>query len=291
MKGCFVALKRRRRNRHLLVFSVLAFLLVSVTVLFLAPVLWMVSTSLKPKGEVFEAQIRWIPKTPTMANYVRAFTLLPLSTWIRNSAVVVVLTLILTCLCDILAAYAFARMKFRGRELLYMLVLVTIMIPIYSSAVPLYKVVRAMGLIDTKTGIVLPQAAEAIGVFLLTQFFRTIPRELSEAAKMDGATEWTILWRIIVPLAKPAITVLVILTFANTWNSFFWPLIVAQSSASITFPVGMGSVMSGFHEGAEAREYGLVMATSVIACLPTVVAFLILQKRFVEGISMSGLKG
>lgn len=284
-------MKRRRKHRFTLVLPVLVFLLILVTVLFLAPVLWMISTSLKPKGEVFEAQIRWIPRTPTVANYVRAFTLLPLLTWIRNSTVVVALTLVLTCLCDILAAYAFARMRFRGKEILYMLVLITIMIPIYSSAVPLYKVIRAMRLIDTKTGIVLPQVAEAVGVFLLTQFFRTIPRELSEAAKMDGATEWTILWRIIVPLARPAITVLLILTFANTWNSFFWPLIVAQSSTSITFPVGMGSVMSGFHEGAEAREYGLVMATSVVACLPTVAAFLILQRRFVEGISMSGLKG
>jgi len=251
----------------------------------------MLSTSLKPKAEVFEPRIRWIPRTPTIDNYVRAFTLLPLVTWMGNSAVVVAFTLVLTCFCDILAAYAFARLRFRGKEFLYALVLLTIMIPIYSSAVPLYKVIRAMGLIDTKTGIVLPQAAEAVGVFLLTQFFRTIPKELSEAAKMDGAKEWTILWRIIIPLARPAIAVLVILTFANTWNSFFWPLIVAQSNASITFPVGMGSVMSGFHEGAEAREYGLVMATSVVACLPTVITFLILQRRFVEGISMSGLKG
>ncbi|MBC7217326.1 MAG: carbohydrate ABC transporter permease [Candidatus Caldatribacterium sp.] len=273
--------KGKQRRRRLFVTSLFAFLLVLVTVLFLAPTLWMVSTSLKPKAEVFEPKVRWIPKTPTMDNYVRAFALLPLVT----------LTLVLTCFCDILAAYAFARLRFRGRELLYALVLFTIMVPIYSSAVPLYRVIRAMGLIDTKTGIVLPQAAEAIGVFLLTQFFRSIPKELSEAAKMDGANEWTILWRIVVPLAKPAVAVLLILTFANTWNSFFWPLIVAQSNASITFPVGMGSVMSGFHEGAEAREYGLVMATSVIACLPTVVAFLILQRRFVEGISMSGLKG
>jgi multiple sugar transport system permease protein len=282
---------RKQRRQRILVVSFLAFLLVFVTVLFLAPILWMLSTSLKPKAEVFEPRIRWIPRTPTIDNYVRAFTLLPLVTWMRNSAVVVAFTLVLTCFCDILAAYAFARLRFRGKEFLYALVLLTIMIPIYSSAVPLYKVIRAMGLIDTKTGIVLPQAAEAVGVFLLTQFFRTIPKELSEAAKMDGAKEWTILWRIIIPLARPAIAVLVILTFANTWNSFFWPLIVAQSNASITFPVGMGSVMSGFHEGAEAREYGLVMATSVVACLPTVITFLILQKRFVEGISMSGLKG
>jgi len=282
---------RKQRRQRILVVSFLAFLLVFVTVLFLAPILWMLSTSLKPKAEVFEPRIRWIPRTPTIDNYVRAFTLLPLVTWMGNSAVVVAFTLVLTCFCDILAAYAFARLRFRGKEFLYALVLLTIMIPIYSSAVPLYKVIRAMGLIDTKTGIVLPQAAEAVGVFLLTQFFRTIPKELSEAAKMDGAKEWTILWRIIIPLARPAIAVLVILTFANTWNSFFWPLIVAQSNASITFPVGMGSVMSGFHEGAEAREYGLVMATSVVACLPTVITFLILQRRFVEGISMSGLKG
>ena len=155
----------------------------------------------------------------------------------------------------------------------------------------MYKLTRWMNLIDTKTGIILPQAAEAIGVFLLTQFFRSIPKELNEAAKIDGASQWTTIWKVVVPLSIPAITVLVILTLANSWNNFFWPLVIAQSNSSITLPVGLSSVMSGVSEGAEAREYGLIMAKSIIASLPTIIAFLFLQRKFIEGISMTGIKG
>ncbi|MCX6090094.1 MAG: carbohydrate ABC transporter permease [Candidatus Atribacteria bacterium] len=270
---------------------ILYLFMIIVTVFTLAPTAWMISTSLKPKWEVFESVVRWIPKTFTLDNYIRSFQLLPLFNWLSNSAVVAVFTLLLTLFCDILVAYAFGKMEFRGKSFLFTLVLITVMVPIYSTAVPMYKLTRWMGFMDTKTGIILPQAAEAIGVFLLTQFFRSIPRELSEAAKIDGASQWTIVWRVVVPLSVPAITVLTILTLANSWNNFFWPLVIAQSNASITLPVGLSSVMSGVSEGAEAREYGLIMATSIIACLPIVVAFLFLQRRFIEGISMTGIKG
>ncbi|NPV53810.1 MAG: carbohydrate ABC transporter permease [Firmicutes bacterium] len=266
-------------------------LLGAVTVLALAPTAWMFSTSLKARGAVFEQTIRWIPNPITLENYSRAFSSLPLLTWLNNSALIAAFTLILTLLCDILIAFAFARLEFRGKNLLFMLVLTTIMVPSQATAVPMFKLINWMGLIDTKTGIVVPQAAEAIGVFLLTQFFKGIPKELGEAARIDGCSNWQILWKIIVPLSGPAITVLTILTLANSWNNFLWPLIVAQSEASITLPVGLASLMSGFSEAAEAREYGLLMATSMVACLPTIVAFLVLQQRFIEGITMTGLKG
>ena len=272
--------------------KVILYLVMIVLILIaLAPTLWMVSTSLKPKWEVFESQVRWIPNTITLDNYKRAFELLPLFNWLNNSAVTAVFTLVLTLFCDILIAYAFAKMEFKGKNFLFALVLITIMVPIYSTAVPMYKLTRWMNLIDTKTGIILPQAAEAIGVFLLTQFFRSIPKELNEAAKIDGASQWTTIWRVVVPLSIPAITVLAILTLANSWNNFFWPLVIAQSNSSITLPVGLSSVMSGVSEGAEAREYGLIMATSIIASLPTIIAFLFLQRKFIEGISMTGIKG
>ncbi len=270
---------------------ILYIVMMILIILTLAPTLWMLSTSLKPKWEVFESDIRWIPRTITLDNYKRAFELLPLFNWLKNSAVTALVTLLLTLFCDILIAYAFARMEFKGKNILFTIVLITIMVPIYSTAVPMYKLIRWMNLIDTKTGIILPQAAEAIGVFLLTQFFKSIPKELSEAAKIDGANQWTIIWKVIVPLSVPAITVLSILTLANSWNNFFWPLVVAQSNTSITLPVGLSSVMSGVSEGAEAREYGLIMATSIIACMPTIVAFLFLQRKFIEGISMTGIKG
>lgn len=270
---------------------VLYILMIVLIVIELAPILWMASTSLKPKWEVFEGQIRWIPRTITLDNYKRAFELLPLFDWLKNSTVVAVFTLILTLFCDILIAYAFAKMKFKGKNFLFAIVLITIMVPIYSTAVPMYKIIRWMNLIDTRTGIILPQAAEAIGVFLLTQFFQSIPKELIDAAKIDGASQWTIIWKVVVPLSIPALTVLTILTLSNSWNNFFWPLIVAQSNNSITLPVGLSSVMSGVSESAEAREYGLIMAISIIASLPTIIAFLFLQREFVEGVSMTGIKG
>ena len=142
----------------------------------LAPTLWMVSTSLKPKWEVFESEVRWIPNTVTLDNYKRAFELLPLFNWLNNSAVTAVFTLVLTLFCDILIAYAFAKMEFKGKNFLFALVLITIMVPIYSTAVPMYKLTRWMNLIDTKTGIILPQAAEAIGVFCSPSFLEAFQK-------------------------------------------------------------------------------------------------------------------
>jgi len=275
-----------------LVGRILAYgLLLAITVVGLAPTAWIVSTSLKPQSEVFQSQPRWIPPHPTIENYVKAFRMYPLLTWFRNSILVAALTLILALLCDVLAAYAFARLEFKGRNSLLSLIIASIMLPGEAAAVPLYRIARLIGITDTAMGIVLPQAAEAVGLFLFVQFFRTIPKELSEASSIDGCSHWTILWRIIFPLSIPVVSVMTILTFVSSWNNFFWPLVAIFSSSSMTLPVGLASIMSAFSEAAEARQYGLMMAISLISCLPAIIVFLLLQRRFIQAITMTGLKG
>ncbi len=266
-------------------------LLAGLAVAALLPTVWMLSTSFKPRAEWYQQAIHWIPRQPTLANYAEAFRSYPLPIWFANSILVAAFTLALTVLVDVMAAFAFARLEFKGRGILFSIVIATIMVPTQPTAIPLFQLVKWLNLIDTRVAIIVPQAAEAIGVFLLTQFFKGIPKELTEAARIDGAGMWRILWVIIVPLAGPAITVLAILTLSSSWNNFFWPLIVAQSNHSITLPVGLSSIMSGFNEAGQARDFGLLMAMAVVASLPTIVAFIFLQSRFVQGVTLTGIKG
>jgi len=269
----------------------LYFILIVVIIISLAPLIWMVSTSLKSMDEVFQKEVHWVPENITWDNYKKSFEVYPLFTWFYNSIFVAVFTLVVTLFCDIMAAYAFAKFEFRGKGILFAIVLASIMMPRETAVIPTYKIIRMMGLVDTKMAIILPQAAEAIGVFLLVQFFKNIPNELCEAASIDGCSRWGILWKIIVPLSKPAISTLAILTIVNSWNNFFWPLIITYSESSITLPVGLASIMSSFSEAGAARSYGLLMAISVISSLPTIIVFLFLQRKIIQGISMTGLKG
>jgi ABC-type glycerol-3-phosphate transport system permease component len=269
---------------------VLYILLIVITIVALAPTVWMLSTSFKKQHEIFQTEVNWIPRELTAENYIKAFELFPLWMWFRNSVIVAALTLLLTLVCDIMAAYAFSKLYFKGRNLLFALVVASIMLPREAAIVPLYRLIRNLGMMDSWAAIILPQAAEAIGVFLLAQFFRNVPNELSESASLDGCSHWRILWRIVTPLSIPILAVLIILTLVNSWNNFLWPLIVATSEASVTLPVGLSSVMSGSSEAAEARQFGLLMATSFISCLPTVGVFLVLQKQFIQSVTMTGLK-
>jgi ABC-type glycerol-3-phosphate transport system permease component len=266
-------------------------LLVAITVVGLAPTVWIASTSLKPQNEVFQSELHWIPGHPTIGNYVQALKQYPLLVWIKNSIIVAALTLIVAMLCDVLAAYAFACLEFKGKNALLSLIVASIMLPGEAAAIPLYRLARMLGIADTALGIVLPQSAEAIGLFLILQFFRNIPKELSEASSIDGCSHWKILWKVIFPLSIPAISVMTILTFVSSWNNFFWPLVVTFSSSSMTLPVGLSSIMAGFSEALETRQYGLMMATSLISCLPAIILFLLLQRRFIQAVTMTGLKG
>lgn len=266
-------------------------LLIGVGVLAFAPLLWVVSTSFKTTEDIFSGTVTWIPPNPTLNNYLRAFTEYDLVQWLINSLSIAFFTIALSCFFYIMPAYALAKLDFKLKPILMVLMMATIMIPKELSAIPLYKVVRQLGLLDTHVAVIVPQICEAIGVFLLVQFFTTIPDAYIEVAKLEGCRHWTILWRIFVPLAGPAVAVMVILTFVNSWNNFFWPLLVTFSNKSFTLPVGLSQVMVSYSEASAARQYGLLMAISIIASLPTIVVFLLLQNRFVEGITATGIKG
>ncbi|MGU3646514.1 carbohydrate ABC transporter permease [Microbacterium sp. C23T] len=286
-----IAVLNRPRAGRIALRVILYVCMIAITALALAPIVWMISTSLKTTGEIFNGDVNWIPREPTFENYQRALTQYPLGNWMFNSVVIAVATIGLTFLTHVTAAYAIAKIQFRFKPLLIIVLLATIMIPRELTAIPVYGYVRSWNLMDTQTAVILPQIAEAITVFLLIQFFSNMPDEYVEAARLDGANHWTILWRIFVPLAGPAIAVMVILAFVNSWNNFFWPLLVTFTDASMPLPVGLSTIMASYSESSAARQYGLLMAISIIAAVPTIALFLALQRRFVEAVTSTGLKG
>lgn len=263
-------------------------LLISVGVLWGAPLLWMVVTSLKPDGEIFAYPIQWLPQQPTLEYYGRLFQRFPLGLWFRNSLIVATITTSLTLVVDTLAAYPLARIPFRGRRVILILVLSTFLLPREILLVPLFLGLSRAGIADSYFSLAVPAAANAFGVFLLTQFFQTLPMELEDAATIDGCTRLGFMWRILVPLSRPALAAVALFTFIGSWNEFFWPLIVTNSNATRTLPVGLATLVAGAGMG---QRFGIIMASAVVATLPAIAFFLLLQRYFVKGIATTGLKG
>ena len=195
------------------------------------------------------------------------------------------MTVVLSVSINLLAGYAFAKIPFRGRSALFILVLSTLMIPAQAIMIPQFRIVSNLGIYGTFWGVILPTAATALGIFLARQFFLSIPDELLEAAKLDGAGQLRIFWSVVLPLARPLIAVMVLLAFMNTWNDFLWPLIVLKDPQLYTLPVSLR-----FLQGEFSSDYGGLMAAGLISCLPLVVLFLILQKWFVQGIARTGIR-
>ena len=269
----------------------LVLLLVLVIVLYAAPTLWLISTSLKEEGRVVSRTPQWIPNPITLDNYRAAFTRYPLARWLWNSVVVSVATVVLSVLINVPAGYAFARYRFSGDWLLYWLSLISIMVPVQAYLVPLYLTFASLGLLNTYTGLVLPLLANGFGVFLIRQFVQQIPRELEEAAIVDGASRFTILWRVVVPMTMPAIVTLIIFRFMASWNAFAWPLVATSSDQVKTLPVGLTLHIFGVFGAASAPpRYGLSMAAAFTSILPAIIVFLVLQRYFVQGMATSGLK-
>jgi len=278
------------KEDNVLVRLLLYFCLYLVIILWSAPIVWMISTSLKPENQVFSYPPKWIPKTFTLENYATILREFPIDLWLYNSVVVAVLTTIIVLIIDSLAAYAFARMDFKGRDFLFMLVLSTLMIPIQASVVPLFLLMTKLRLADTYVGLILPQVANPLGIFLLRQFFSGIPVELEDAAKIDGCSRMGILIHIILPLSLPVLATLAIFTFVASWNNFLWPLIITRTE-TVTLPVGLSSFSSGVGEAPEARQYGIVMAASGFATFPVLLIFLFLQRYYIRGITFTSIKG
>jgi len=251
----------------------------------ITPFLWMLSTSLKDLNDIFVYPPKWLPSKFNFENFVRAFQAAPFDRYYLNSifvAVTVTIGQLITCS---MAAFAFARLKFWGRDVLFMIFLATMMIPGQVTMIPSFMVLHWLGWIDSYKALIVPGLASAFGTFLLRQFFMTIPKELEEAAYIDGCSRFKVLWRIIVPLSKPALATLAIFTFMGVFNDFIWALIVISSEEMRTVQLGLAIFRDRY-----LTEWDLMMAGSVTATLPILIVFFFAQKYFIKGITLSGLK-
>ncbi len=261
------------------------FLIITAAIMLL-PFLWMLSASLKQDRDVFTFPIQWIPAEPEWANYSRIWTQIPLLTYILNTVKLTIIVTLLQLFTSSFAAYAFSKLHFKGRNALFLGYIATIAVPWQAYMVPQFMMLRSMGLNNTHLAIIILQAFSAFGVFMMKQFYEGVPTELCEAARIDGMTEYGIYARIMLPLAKPALSTLTIFTFVNTWNDFLGPYIYLTRDQLKTIQLGLRSFI-----GQYSSEYGLIMAGSVVTMIPVIAVFLALQKYFVEGVASSGLKG
>ncbi|MDR4890440.1 carbohydrate ABC transporter permease [Fredinandcohnia sp. QZ13] len=261
-------------------------ILILGSLLMLLPFIWMLSTSLKSSGEVTTLPPIWIPEDFKWENYAKAFDMAPFIRYAINSVIVTVLSTIGELLTTILAAYAFSRVNFYGRDVIFAILLGTMMVPGEVLLIPNYVTLSNIGWIDQYEALIVPWLASIFSIFLLRQFFLGIPKELSYAAKIDGCRDFRFLWTIMVPLAKPALITIVLLKAIGSWNAFLWPLIVTQSKEMRTLPVGLTSFST------EAGTiYELLMAASTMIILPMIILYLILQKYIIEGVAKAGIKG
>ncbi len=252
----------------------------------LLPFLWMLSASVKLQQDVFEFPIRWIPDEFHWENYSIIWEQIPLLTYFKNTAFLTVVITIIQLITSSFAAYAFAKMQFKGRDALFLMYVTTIAIPWQVYMVPQYIMMGKFGLTDSLFGMILMHSFTAFGVFLIRQFYIGIPNELLEAARIDGLSEYGIWMRIMLPLSKPAIATLCITTFVTEWNDFMGPLIYLSTDSKKTLQLGLRLFI-----GMYSADYQLVMAASVVSLIPVFILFVCLQRFFVEGIATSGLKG
>lgn len=253
----------------------------------LLPFAWMVATSLKPDAEIFVSDIRWWPQNlAAIENYSLAFTKAPLARFLLNGVIVTLSIFVLQVLVALPAAYALAKLRFRGRQTLFTLVLLCLLIPPHAIAVPLFLLFHHAGILDSYAALIAPWVISVFGIFLMRQFFMTIPDDLIDAARMDGISEFGIVWRVMLPAAIPAVTAFGIFSVIAHWNDYFWPLIALNSEQFYTPPLGVIS----FRNQEAGTSYGPLMAAAVIIIAPLVAAFLLAQRRFIEGITFTGLK-
>jgi multiple sugar transport system permease protein len=262
-------------------------LTVAFAILWMIPVVWVVTMSLKPNDELMRSTAGFIPWPFTIDNYVNLLKLATVPRWLMHSFVVAVSMTALVLIVSSMAGYAFARLQFPFKRTLFLIVLAGLMVPEQAVFIPLFTMFADWGMHNTHAALVAPRVAVPIGVFLMTQFFRAVPRELEEAAELDHASHFTIFWRIMLPLSVPALTTLGLFTFIFAWNDFLWPLVSATKSEMFTVTVGLASIQSNF---AFSEGLGSVMASAVFASLPIVILFLIFQRFIVAGVAMGAGK-
>jgi multiple sugar transport system permease protein len=276
----------QRKPSEIVPTVVLHLLLIIGAIIMVVPFLWMVITSLETTAQAFSIPPSLIPNPVQWGNFPQSFNALPFNLAYMNSAIVAVTVTVFQLLTCSMAAYAFARIKFPGRDILFFAFLATMMIPFQLTIIPIFLTMKQLGLLDTLLSLILPPALfSAFGVFLLRQFILGLPIELEEAAIVDGANRWTIFWTVILPLLRAPLAALGIFTFIGMWNDFFRPLIMLNTPSNFTVPL-----MLNQFRGQYATEWTLVMAGSVIAVLPLLIVYILAQRHIIRGIAMTGLK-
>jgi multiple sugar transport system permease protein len=250
------------------------------------PLLWMLSASLMPTGEATTFPPRLFPSHVTFSHYGELFTRLNLGRSFLSSSIIAVTATLLSLFFNSMAGYAFAKLRFGGRDRLFGLLLAALVIPAQVGMLPLFLMLKSMGLVNSYWGVIIPTIASVFGIFMIRQFMLSIPQELLEAARIDGAGEFRIYWAIVMPLARPILVTLAIFTFMSSWNDFMWPLIVLTDSRKYTLPVSIANLV-----GEHVQDIELMMASSVLTVIPVLILFIVLQRYYIEGLMVGSVKG
>ncbi|ARJ04006.1 sugar ABC transporter ATP-binding protein [Cnuibacter physcomitrellae] len=264
---------------------ILAITMIVVGLLMLLPIIWMMFTAFKPESDIVSYPPTLWPRELTIDHFIDVWNRIPFARLYVNTIVFAGGVTLISLLFDSMAAYALARIPFKGRAVVMVLILVLLMLPFQVTLIPLYDMLNGMGLTNTLPGLIIPRMTNAFGIFFLTQFFLSLPKDLEEAARVDGASEWRIYWGIVMPLARPALLTLGLFHFQYNWNDLLWPLVMSSSVETSTLPAGLSLFM-----GQHVVEYGLLMAGSLLSLVPVILFFLLIQRSFVAGIATTGLK-
>jgi multiple sugar transport system permease protein len=260
-----------------------------LSLVFIAPVVWMLTTSFKSADEATRVPPTILPHEPTTSAYETLFagdSQTPVLRWFLNSMVAATGQALLVLIIASMAAYALARMEFRGKKIIFAMIIATLFVPIFTLIIPNFLIIDRLGWLDTLWALIVPGAASAFGVFFLRQFFLGLPRELEEAALLEGANSWQIFTKVILPLSKPALATLAVISFLTNWNDFIWPVYTLFSPENFTLPPGLGTL-----QGAYNINYPVIMAGAALASIPALILFMVSQRYIIEGVSRSGLKG
>jgi multiple sugar transport system permease protein len=266
---------------------VIHILLIPAAVVFLMPFLWMLSTSLKPDSQLYAYPPIWIPHPLQWANYPKTVTFVPFFLYLRNTLIIALSSMVGVVASSSLAAYSLARIHWPGRNILFLMTIATLMLPFQVTLIPVFLVFKNLGWVGDFRPLILPQFfGYAFYIFLLRQFFSGIPMELSEAARIDGANEWRTFWSVILPLAKPALATVAVFQFIRSWTDYLNPLIYLNDQNLYTLQLGLQQYSSQY-----GREWGLLMAAAVLISLPPIIIFFLTQRTFVQGVTLTGIKG
>ncbi|MFC4597038.1 carbohydrate ABC transporter permease [Cohnella hongkongensis] len=252
------------------------------------PFVWMLLSSIKSAEEIIHVPITWFPENPQWHNYKDIWSVIPLGNMYVNSLIVTVLIVIGVLLTSSMAGFALAKYRFKGREVLFMLILATMMIPFFVLFVPLFFIIKELGWVNTYAGLIVPNIVTGFGIFLMRQFTSGIPDEMIQAARIDGASEWRVYWSMILPLQKQALAALAIFSFVYQWDSFLWPLVVVSDEGMNTLPLGINMLRNAYSSQANMN---MMMTGSTIIVIPSLIVFVLLQRYFIKGITMTGMKG